>query len=329
MLQGHMAVVLIALMGAVSFGGLAYVFLDPLLSGERRAQRRMKALSDRRRGGARNRLDEIADRRRRNVQESLKELEAQQKKRRQADLKVLIERAGLSIDRRTFWIASLAFGFAVALLTFSAGVPVYVVAAAMVAATVGVPRWVLGYLRKRRQYKFMAEFANSLDVIVRGVKAGLPVNDCLQMIAREARQPVSGEFRMLVESQRVGIPLEQGLERMIQRMPIPEVNFFAIVLSIQKQSGGNLAEVLGNLSRVLRDRKKMKAKIRALSQEAKSSAAIIGSLPGFIMLFMYLSSPDYISLLWTDDLGHLMLAGSAFWMFCGIMVMRQMMNFEI
>jgi tight adherence protein B len=116
---------------------------------------------------------------------------------------------------------------------------------------------------------------------------------------------------------------------MTQRMPIPEVNFFAIVLAIQRQSGGNLAEVLGNLSRVLRDRKKMKGKIRALSQEAKSSAAIIGALPVFIMVFMYMSSPDYIELLWTEPLGHLMLAGSAFWMLCGVMVMKQMMDFEI
>jgi tight adherence protein B len=329
MLQGNMAVIVIAIMGAVAFGGLAYVFLDPFLSGERRAQKRMRSLADGKRTSMRNRAEELGERRRRNVQDSLKELEEKQKERRRADLRTMIERAGLTMSRRTFWLFSGVFGFAVAILTLTAGIPIYVAAGAWLAAALGVPRWVLTFLRKRRQYKFMDEFANSLDVIVRGVKAGLPINDCLQMIAREARQPVAGEFRLLVESQRIGIPLDQGLDRMTQRMPIPEVNFFAIVLAIQRQSGGNLAEVLGNLSRVLRDRKKMKGKIRALSQEAKSSAAIIGALPVFIMVFMYMSSPDYIELLWTEPLGHLMLAGSAFWMLCGVMVMKQMMDFEI
>ena len=329
MLQGDLAIALIALAGAFAFGGIAYVILDPLLSDERRAKKRMRRLAGGKQGVARARLEEVADRRRRNVQESLKELEAQQRRRARADLRVLLERAGLSMSRQTFWIASILFGLVLGLVTMAAGVPIYVAGAAVIAGALGFPRWLLGFLRRRRQYKFMSEFANSLDVIVRGVKAGLPINDCLQMIASEAREPVASEFQLLVESQRVGIPLDQGLERMTQRMPIPEVNFFSIVLAIQKQSGGNLAEVLGNLSRVLRDRKKMKAKIRALSQEAKSSAAIIGALPVVIMIFMYLSSPDYISLLWTEDLGHLMLAGSAIWMFAGVMVMRQMMNFEI
>lgn len=329
MLEGNMAIVIIAVMGAVAFGGLSYVILDPLLSGERAAQKRMKSLADKKRSAARNRLEELSNQRRRNVQESLRELEAEQKQRRRANMRLRIERAGLNWTPRTFWIVSLVFGTCVAIFTMSAGPPIYVVGAAWIAASIGFPRWMLSLLRHRRQLKFLNEFANSLDVIVRGVKAGLPINDCLQMIAREAREPVAGEFRLLCEQQRLGVTIEEGMQRMLQRMPLPEVNFFAIVLTIQRQSGGNLAEVLGNLSKVLRDRKKMKGKIRALSQEAKSSAAIIGSLPLAIMFFMFLSSPDYISLLWTEPVGHLMLAASAVWMIAGILVMRQMMNFEI
>lgn len=328
-LQGNIAVIAIALMGAVAFGGLAYVVLDPFMSGERRANRRVKSAAGGKSGVAHSRLDEITDRRRRNVQESLKELESQQKKRNRANLKLRLERAGLNISPRTFWIVSFVFGFSVAGLILAAGLPVYVALGAWVVTGLGLPRWVLNFLRARRQRKFIDEFATSIDVIVRGVKAGLPINDCLQMIAREAREPVAGEFHILIDAQRVGVPVEQSLERMSQRMPIPEVNFFAIVLSIQKQSGGNLAEVLGNLSKVLRDRKKMKAKIRALSQEAKSSAAIIGALPFVVMFFMYLTKPEYIEILFIEPVGHLMLGGSAAWMMCGILVMRQMMNFEI
>ena len=137
------------------------------------------------------------------------------------------------------------------------------------------------------------------------------------------------EFAEVVEGQRVGITIEQGIERMYDRVPLAEVNFLAIVLSIQAKSGGNLAEALANLSTVLRDRKKMKAKIRSVSQEAKSSAAIIGSLPPLIMVSLYLLRPDYISLLWTEDLGKTMLAGCAIWMTIGVLIMRKMINFKI
>ena len=329
MLEGNLMIAAMALSGALAFGGLAYVFLDPLMSGERRTKKRMKSVSAGRGGKARNRLDEIAQQRRKSVQDSLKELEEQTRKQSQATLKTRLERAGIDSSVRTFYVASAIFGVFVGLLVFSTGVFPLVALVAAVAAGLGFPRWLLGFLMKRRQIRFLNEFANSLDIIVRGVKAGLPINDCLQMIAREAREPVASEFSILVESQKVGVPIEQGLQKMFERMPIAEVNFFAIVLSIQKSSGGNLAEVLGNLSKVLRDRKKMKAKVRALSQEAKSSAAIIGSLPIVVMLIVYLSSPDYITLLFTERVGNLMLVGGGLWMLCGIFVMKAMMDFEI
>ena len=136
------------------------------------------------------------------------------------------------------------------------------------------------------------------------------------------------EFADLVEQQRVGIPLSQAFDRMYERMPIQEVNFFSIVIAIQQQAGGNLAEALGNLSTVLRDRKKLAAKVKAFSAEAKASASIIGALPLLVMGVVWITTPDYINLLFTEPMGHMMLAGSAIWMTSGVLVMRKMINFD-
>ena len=166
----------------------------------------------------------------------------------------------------------------------------------------------LARLTKRRQNKFIDEFANAIDIIVRGVKSGLPLPECLGIIARESPQPIAGEFTELVEQQRVGVPLTESFERMMARMPLPEVRFFAIVIAIQQQAGGNLSEALGNLSGVLRDRKRLQAKVRALSAEAKASAAVLGALPFIVMILVYITTPAYITLLWTTRFGQFLLA---------------------
>ena len=169
-------------------------------------------------------------------------------------------------------------------------------------------------------------------MIVRGIKAGLPLLDSLKLIATEAEEPIRSEFRSIIETHTIGIPIGEACLKLYEDMPLPEANFFAIVVSIQQRAGGNLSEALGNLSRVLRDRKKMKAKIKAkikaMSMEAKASATIIGALPIAVMLLVYITSPQYISLLWTEPLGRMMLLGSAIWMSIGIMVMRKMINFD-
>ena len=197
------------------------------------------------------------------------------------------------------------------------------------AAGFGLPRWVLNFLVTRRQKAFVEEFANAIDVIVRGVKSGLPINDCLRIISHEAAEPVRTEFRDLVEGQKIGISLDQGLAKIYERMPLAEVNFFQIVLNIQQKSGGNLAEALTNLSKVLRERKKMRAKIQSVSQEAKSSAAIIGSLPPGVMAVLYFTSPEYLMPLFTTTTGNMIIVGGLVWMMVGVLVMRQMINFEI
>jgi tight adherence protein B len=180
----------------------------------------------------------------------------------------------------------------------------------------------------RRMKKFTTEFANAIDVIVRSVKSGLPTNEALKIVAKEIPDPVGSEFSLLNESMRVGVTLEQGLKKMFDNMPTAEVAFFSIVMSIQQKSGGNLSEALSNLAGVLRERKRLQGKIKAMSSEAKASAAIIGSLPPGVMGVVYVTTPDYIMMLFREHLGNLMLLGCVIWMSIGVMVMRKMINFK-
>jgi tight adherence protein B len=191
-----------------------------------------------------------------------------------------------------------------------------------------VPRWALGIAISIRQKKFIGQFADAIDVIVRGVKSGLPLNECLRIIARESPQPIQGEFAIVCDALAMGVTIDQALGRLYQRTPIQEVNFFNIVLAIQQKTGGNLSEALGNLSAVLRSRKLLREKIKALSSEAKASAMIIGSLPVIVMGLVYVTTPAYIMELFTEEIGHLILLVAAGLMFTGIYIMRKMINFN-
>ncbi|HEX7076318.1 MAG TPA: type II secretion system F family protein [Hyphomicrobiaceae bacterium] len=316
---------------AVAIGAIVFSLLFPYFSGEKQVEkRRHKVVESRAERAARASQAEQASNRRKAVAETLKEIEDRQKARRKLTLRLRLQRAGLDITPRAFWIASAISGAVCAIIVLLAfpGVPMITAAAGAFVGTFGVPRWVLNRLTKRRQNKFLDEFANAIDVIVRGVKSGLPLNDCLGIIARESPQPICGEFRELVEQQRVGVPLSDCFDRMMMRMPLPEVKFFAIVVAIQQQAGGSLSEALGNLSGVLRDRKKLQAKVKALSAEAKASAAVLGSLPFIVMLMVYISTPEYIALLWSTKSGQFMLAFAAVWMTMGLLVMRKMINFK-
>ncbi|MDB5433114.1 MAG: type secretion system protein, partial [Caulobacter sp.] len=192
----------------------------------------------------------------------------------------------------------------------------------------GLPRWVLGVMCKRRQKKFTESFPNAIDIVVRGIKSGLPVNDCLRIIARESPEPLASEFHQVVESVGMGRTINEALEKMYDNMPTSEVRFLAIVMAIQAKTGGNLAEALNNLSQVLRARKLMREKIKALSSEAIASSFIIGSLPPGVVILITVTTPSYMKVMFTDPRGHMMLLGAAFWMSAGIWVMRKMINFK-
>ena len=326
----------IALAG-FSAGAVAYAFLFNTIADEKKAGRRLetvkKAETDRSVVKAsRDRVAEAA-KRRKSVQDSLKELDAKQlaadKNIKKPPLKVQLRQAGMKVSIERFYVYSVICGVIVTALAFVLQAPLLILPGAFIAGTLGLPRWFVSFRRGRRVKAFLNEFPNALDIIVRAVKSGLPLNDGIRLIASEAPEPVKTEFRRIVESQQVGMSIPDAAMRMPETMPCPEAGFFGIVIQIQQQAGGNLSEALGNLSRVLRDRKKMKAKVQALSMEAKASAVIIGALPFVVAFLVYLSSPNYIMPLFTTSTGHLILGISGIWMSIGIFVMRKMMNFEV
>ncbi|WP_269930886.1 type II secretion system F family protein [Aminobacter sp. HY435] len=326
----------VALAG-LSAGLVAYALLFKRMEAETNTERRLATVrqTDNDRSqlkASRDRVAEVA-KRRKSVQDSLKDLEEKQKTKdrniKKPPLRVQIRQAGMQVTLERFYVYSVICGLVVTFLVFLSGAPLILLPGALVAGTIGLPRWFVAFCRKRRVKKFLDEFPNALDIIVRAVKSGLPLNDGIRLIASESPEPVRGEFRRMVEAQQVGISIPEAALRMPETMPCPEAGFFGIVIQIQSQAGGNLSEALGNLSRVLRDRKKMKAKVQALSMEAKASAGIIGSLPIIVAFLVYLSSPNYIMPLFVTSTGNLILGISGIWMAIGIFVMRKMMNFEV
>ncbi len=267
--------------------------------------------------------------RRKAVYTKLKELEAARLKKRGYKLREELTQAGLSITVRQFVFGSVAAGLAAAALAYVSGLPPLGLVAFPVAAGVGLPRLVLKLRIGRRLKKFTSQFADAIDVIVRGVRSGLPVGECLAMIAREMPDPVGTEFRLIVEGQRLGLTVDDALQKAIDRVPTAELRFFAIVIAIQQATGGNLAETLSKLSEVLRARKRMRDKVQAMSSEAKASAGIIGSLPVVVGLILSVVAPDYIGVLFRSDVGHLLLFLGVCIMGTGVLVMRQMIQFDI
>ncbi|MBW8285128.1 MAG: type II secretion system F family protein [Rhizobium sp.] len=331
-----MVLAIIAL-AAIATAGLAYGVLYSRIEVEKKTVSRINRVKAAETDtlkvkAARDRVQEIS-KRRKSVQDSLKDLERKQeeksKKIASTSLKQRLIQAGLSFTPGHFYIASVVLGIVVLVVAFLAGFPLLVTLGMGFVAGLGLPRWILGFLIGRRQKKFLNEFPNALDVMVRSIRSGLPLNDALRLIASDGQEPVKAEFRRVVESQQVGLSVPEACQRMMLTMPLTEVNFFAIVIAIQAQAGGNLSESLSNLSRVLRDRRKMRAKVQALSMEAKASAAIIGALPFIVTLLVYLTSPQYIMILFTDPRGHLIIGISAVWMSIGIFVMRNMIQFDI
>ncbi len=318
---------LLIVFASVAVGGVLYVFAYPLLSGEAKAEKRKAAFMapSARKVGDRQ-VD--ANARRKQVADSLKEIETRNK-RSSVPLETKIAQAGLSWTRQQFFIYSAIAGILMAGLVFMLGNQPLVALGGAVIGSLGLPRWFIGFMAKRRINRFTEDFPDAIDIIVRGVKAGLPLGDCLRIIATETREPIKTEFRMIVESTAMGLSVGEAVERLVARLPTAETSFFAIVIGIQQKAGGNLSEALGNLAGVLRDRKKMKAKIAALSSEAKASAGIIGSLPFVVAGLVYLTSPSYISLLWTTQTGQLVMGGCALWMALGVFVMKKMISFDI
>jgi tight adherence protein B len=316
----------LAFLAASAIGGVAWVFLYPLMSGERKAENR-RATVAKSEPVARN-ADKNLRSRREQVEGTLRDLEARRLKEKKIPLSVRLTQAGLNWSTRKFMVVSAVLAAMFFAGAMFAGGGLVGAAGLAFAAGFGLPRWALSFLKKRREKAFLKALPDAVDVIVRGIKAGLPLFESIKVVAADAPEPLKSEFLAIIETQAIGMPLSDACARLFERMPVPEANFFGIVVAIQQKSGGNLSEALGNLSKVLRDRKKMAEKIQAMSMEAKASAAIIGALPPIVMILVYLTTPDYIALLWTHPTGQLMLVGCVIWMSTGIFVMKKMINFD-
>ncbi|TIN51762.1 MAG: type II secretion system F family protein, partial [Mesorhizobium sp.] len=324
-------------LAGLSAGAIAYAFLFKRIDNEKQAGKRLETIktAETDRSVVKATRDRAAEavRRRKTLQDSLKQLDEKQKTNdrnvKKPPLSAQIRQAGMTVSLERFYIYSVICGIVLTILAFLAGAPLLVLPGALLAGALGLPRWFVSFRRARRVKAFLEEFPNALDIIVRAVKSGLPLNDAIRLIANESPEPVRSEFRRIVDSQQMGMSIPDATMRMSETMPCTEAGFFGIVIQIQSQAGGNLSEALGNLSRVLRDRKKMKAKVQALSMEAKASAVIIGALPFVVAFLVYLTSPNYIMPLFTTSVGNLILGCSGVWMSIGILVMRKMMNFEV
>lgn len=325
-------VVAIFVLAAAGAGGALYASFLPRFAHEARLKRRLRLVetapsASQGPGGG------IATSRKRSIEETLKEIEDKQKERARSrsapSLSERLRQSGLRWSRRTYLLicAVTALG-AYGLAAFVVSTSFVMAGGPSLLAGLLLPRFYVGLRRNRRLAAFENELPNAVDVIVRGVRSGMPLGDCLRVIATEGQEPVRSEIRMVVDDQTLGVTVQDAMLRLAERVPLPETSFLATVIVVQGRSGGNLTEALANLSNVLRERKKMRGKIRAMSAEAKASAGIIGALPPAVAGLLYLTSPDYISLLFSTPVGLLVLAVSAAWMSIGVLVMRAMINFD-
>ncbi len=323
LIVGAVAVLLLGLI-AVSIA-----LLNSLYGPRARLERRLSTVGGSGMGRDRGAAKTGAGMRRKDIEAKLKAAEQMRHQQRGYKLQEKLIQAGLKISPKRFWAYSAACGLVFTVVIYAASGIVYTIPAGLLVGTFGIPRYILFQLVNRRLKAFTTDFANAIDLIVRGVRTGMTVAECLSIVGKEMPDPIGVEFRTITEGVQMGITLEECLNRLVTRVPTTEVKFFTIVLITQQVTGGNLAETLAKLSGILRDRKKMKDKIKALSSEAKASAGIIGSLPFAVAGILSFIAPTYISLLVTTNAGNWCLVFGACSFGIGIAVMRKMINFEI
>lgn len=321
--------ILAAVLAFITIGGLGWAFVGGGDSSEA-AIKRAQTFSGPKQSAAAAKKAAAAntpEARRKQILMQLQESERASRKAR-ISLAAQLKQAGLNTSVRTFWILSAVLGVIAFVVPLVFRLNILIPLGASVAFGLGLPRWIVSFLGARRRKQFSSHFADAVDVIVRGIKSGLPVHDCFKIIAKESPAPLGPEFQTLVEGMGVGLTLPQALDKMYERMPTPELKFFAIVIGIQQKTGGNLAEALGNLTTVLRARRMMSEKIKALSSEATASAGIIGSLPPVVMILVSITTPAYMAKLFTDPRGQFMLLIAVTMMGFGVFVMKKMISFK-
>ena len=244
-------------------------------------------------------------------------------------LDLRLQRTGKKWTLSQYLYASLGIGLVVAAIVFlrSGALPLSLAIGAL--AGFGIPHMVVSRAIEKRAAQFNSKFPDGIELLVRGLRSGLPVTECLKAVGREMPDPVGVEFRRVTDEVKFGAKVNEALWATAHRLDMAEFKFFVVSLSVQQETGGNLAETLANLSDILRRRKQMRLKIKAMSSEAKASAMILGSLPFIMFCIIYLMNPDYESMLFTDPRGRIMLAVGLGAMGSGILVMARMVRFEI
>lgn len=247
-----------------------------------------------------------------------------------AKLRQRLTRTGKRITLGEYLLTNLLVGAAVmAVLRLFVSAPPAVALLAGIAVGVGIPYFAIGRMAASRMARFLKMFPDAIDLIVRGLKSGLPATESITLVGSEIPDPVGSEFRHITDSMKLGQPLEVALAEAAARLPLADFQFFVISLSVQKETGGNLTETLENLSNLLRRRHQMKMKIRAMSGEARASAYIIGSLPFILGTIIYMLNPEYTGTLFYDPRGKLMVVAGLVWLSIGAGTMAKMVRFEI
>ena len=323
-----MNLILVAVLAMVTVGALGFALVPAAMGGGRAEQRRKALQGDIRVNRAETDAARNRDQRRKDVQRVLKQQNASLNARKRLTLSRLLFQAGMTMKPAAFIRNSIIFGVALTVLLMLVQVPVFLAPVFGVAAAYLGPRWWVSRKRKKYQSKFLDELPNAVEAIVRGVKTGLPLNDSIRVVAKDAKEPVKSEFGRVLDQQSFGMSMTEAVGVLLDRVPLPEVNFFVVVITVQQQAGGNLSEALGNLAKVLRNRKKMKQKIKAMSSEAKASAGIIGSLPFVVGGLVSVVSPAYLGPLFFTPLGHIWLGVGIFMLALGVFVMNRMIQFD-
>lgn len=269
------------------------------------------------------------DARREALARKLKERSEPEGAEKKKNLAESLMQANIDISVKRFWLYSMLFSALLTVVVYIAGYSLFVVIMAAIIGLFGVPKLFLRHVIKKRQKKFLTDFADSLDAMTRLLRAGMPVSEAIKMVAREFNGPVGEEMGRIFDQQKIGVSLPDAVANCAKRIPIPEVQMFTTAVTIQAQTGSSLSEILEGLAKVIRSRFRLRRKVQALSSEAKSSAIIIGALPVFVASAMYFINPEYIELLFIDATGRFMLGVSFFWMMIGGLIMRQMINFKV
>ena len=319
---------LIAALAMLFVGALGFALVPSMLGGGRAEQRRKAFQGDVRVNRLENDAVRNRDQRRKDLQRTLKLQTESINSKKRMSLAQLLFQAGMTIKPAAFIRNSIILGVVVTVVLFVVQVPIYLAPVFGIAAGYLLPRMWVNRKRKKYQDRFLDELPNAVEAIVRGVKTGLPLNDSMRVVARDAKEPVRSEFGRVLDQQSFGMTMTEAVAVLLERVPLAEVNFFVVVITVQQQAGGNLSEALGNLAKVLRNRKKMKQKIKAMSSEAKASAGIIGSLPFVVGILVSITSPTYLAPLFFTTLGNIWLGIGVIMLSAGIFVMNRMVKFD-